>query len=1041
MAALIGRDHHVAQLRAQLDRAVHSHGGLVLVTGEPGIGKTTLVTSAMADARDAGALVLTGSCWDSGAAPGYWPWLQVLRALRRQLPADDWADVAAAGGESLALLLGEAGEGRAVEDFQLYDAVAGALATVAARTPVLVVLEDLHWADPASVRLLEFVVRHTWFDHLLVVGTYRDVEVEAVDHPLGPLLVPLQANATTLTLTGLDPAEVGALISRTTGAEPDAAQVAEVHRRTGGNPFFVEQTARLWHGGTTDAAVPPGVRDAVRRRVAQLPSAVTRLLTDAAVLGGRFHRQVLAAVNGQPVAQVDRWLGQANAVRLVTTVGEGSFEFAHDLVRESLYESLTAEQTRERHAAVVRAADRAPALADRIFPADLARHARLAGADVPASRALALYEAAGRDARHRAAFEEAVGHYRWAVDVAETLDDPARRVRVGIDYANVLEHVDERATAWAEFERCAEIALGLSDAEPLARLALNVYSYGERSERPERSRLQERLVRETYRRYFGDPGERPLDGLARELTMYLIAHARSDGDDETLGFTLWTLHNLLWGNGAAAERLRITEELVEVARRTADAEMEQFATSLGWVAALELGDPSFLDRLARFVALVERNPQPMTVAGAVVDRMIIAAFQGRFAESDALYAELVAMSYPHADSIGFGYMLHQARWSRLVLQGCHDELGDVRAAARAVRHPFPALLAGITAAARGDAAAARRCVDELAAGPALPASFRPMWLRLRAQAAVVAGEAAECARVRELLAPVAGQWLVSMYGFDIAGMAALWLGQLDVVLGRWDDAVTELTTARRSARDLGAGPWEVDATLALATALDGRGDAAEAAALRADALAEAARLDLRDRAQLSTVEESDSFVGAEFRFTGEVWSLSMAGHTVHLPDAKGLRDLHTLLSAPNVPIPAVRLLDPAGGAEVVAARQLGGDDVLDDEAKVAYRARLTRLDDEIDLATARGADARAADLDRERAALLTQLRTATGLGGRARRLGDEAERARKAVTARIRDTLRKLTPRHPHLAAHLRDTITTGAHCAYHPKTPTPWRL
>jgi AAA ATPase-like protein len=1031
-ASLIGRDHHVAQLRAQLDRAVHSHGGLVLVTGEPGIGKTTLVTDAMAYAREAGALVLTGTCWDSGAAPGYWPWLQVLRALRRQLSADDWAEVAAAGGEPLALLLGESGDGRIADDFQLYDAVAGVLASTAATTPVLVVLDDLHWADPASVRLLEFVARHTWFEHLLVVGTYRDVEVEAVDHPLAPLLIPLQAGATTLTLTGLSPAEVGALISRTTGAEPDAARVADVHRRTGGNPFFVEQTARLWHDG---AAVPPGVRDAVRRRVEQLPAAVTRLLTDAAVLGAEFHRQVLAAVVEQPVAQVDRWLGQANAVRLVTAVGDGRFRFAHDLVRESLYESLTDERARERHAAVVLAHARTPALADRIFPADLARHARLAGADVPADRALDLYEAAGRDARRHAAFEEAAGHYKRAVDVADTLDDPVRRVRVGIDYGNVLDHSDQRAAAWTEFERCAEIALELADAEPLARLALNVYSYAERTER---ARLPERLVRAAYRRYFGDPGERPLDGLARELTTHLIAHARTDGDDETLGFTLWALHDLLWGTGTAAERLRITEELVEVAQRSDDAEMEQFAVSLGWVAALELGDPGFLDRLARFVALVERNPQPMTVPGAVIDRMIIAAFQGRFADADAAYAELAEISHPHSDSIGFGYMLHHARWARMLLQGKYAELGDVRAAASAVQHPFPALLAGITAAERGDPALALRCVEELSVGEPMPASFRPMWLRLRAQAAEATADRAECARVRELLVPVSGQWLVSAYGFDIAGMAGYWLGRLDIVLGRWDDAVAELTAARDSADVLGARPWAVDAALALATALDGRGDP-EAATVRAAASAEAERLGLHRRT--STVDSPDPVGKPEFRFTGEVWSLSMDGHTVHLPDAKGLRDLHTLLSAPNVAIPAVRLLDPAGGAEVVAARGLGGDDVLDDEAKAAYRRRLTQLDEQIDLATSRGEDTRAASLDEERAALLAELRAATGLGGRTRRLGDEAERARKAVTARIRDTLRKLAPRHPTLATHLNATITTGTHCTYHPPHPTPWHL
>ncbi|MGK5533196.1 ATPase, partial [Streptomyces sp. URMC 129] len=165
----------------------------------------------------------------------------------------------------------------------------------------------------------------------------------------------------------------------------------------------------------------------------------------------------------------------------------------------------------------------------------------------------------------------------------------------------------------------------------------------------------------------------------------------------------------------------------------------------------------------------------------------------------------------------------------------------------------------------------------------------------------------------------------------------------------------------------------------------------------------------------------------EFRFDGTVWTLGYAGRTVHMPDAKGLRDLHLLLGNAGADIPAVRLLSPEG------VQRLGGDPVLDDEAKSRYRKHLEMLDAEIDRAAETGDDERAAELDRERAALLDELRAAAGLGGRGRRLGDEAERARKTVTARIRDTLRRLDRRHPELAAHLRATVTTGAMCAYRP--------
>jgi hypothetical protein len=172
-----------------------------------------------------------------------------------------------------------------------------------------------------------------------------------------------------------------------------------------------------------------------------------------------------------------------------------------------------------------------------------------------------------------------------------------------------------------------------------------------------------------------------------------------------------------------------------------------------------------------------------------------------------------------------------------------------------------------------------------------------------------------------------------------------------------------------------------------------------------------------------------------------VWNLGYAGRTVHFPDAKGMHDLHALLARPGVAVAAADLLNPAGGDVVRAAKSMGGDPVLDDEAKARYKSRLTQLDDEIDRATLRGDAARAAKLDHERDALLTELRAAAGLAGRTRRLGDEAERARKTVTARIRDTLRKLDDQHPELATHLRQSVSTGATCVYQPGSPVRWTL
>jgi hypothetical protein len=1023
-AGLIGRDHPAGVLHAEISRATESHGGLVLVTGEAGIGKTTLVTDAMEVARQRGALVLSGSCWDSSAAPGFWPWVQVVRGMRRQATAAEWAAAEEAAGGQLAVLLGESG---AADGFGMYDAVTSALVAVSQRRPVLVVVDDLHWADPSSVRLLEFVAQHTWFERLLLVGTYRDVEVEATEHPLAQLMLPLLAKATTVTLTGLDRDEVGALMTRTVGAELGADLVTEVHLRTGGNPFFVEQTVRLWHSGGSVTDVAPGVSDAVRRRLSLLPEAVSRLLGSAAVLGREFHRQVLAAAAHAPVAQVDRQLGQAVTARLVVTLGDGRFAFAHDLVRETLYRELDEAAAGEQHAAVVRALDRSPALAERIFPADLARHAYLGRASLAPGQVVDLLVSAGKDANGRFALEESANHYRRAVELLDPTDP--RRARIKLDLGVQLHHFGERDEAWRVFDEVAGIALSGDDLDVLTRTALTLYGL----EGVDKRKLKDDLLRAAYQRLV--PGSEPPDGsldhLAQEVIMRLVAIARNDEDDDVLGFSLWTKHDQLWGLGHTVERLALTEELASIARRTGEYEMEQYAVSLIWVATLELGDPSYHDRFREFLAVVAEHPDTAVASAACVDESIIATLQGRF--EDAVSYLDGFRQLPHNEH--FGYMDHHLRWAIALARGDYDALGDVRARSVAVKYPFPALLEGITAASRGDSATARGCLAELdALREPMSRAYLPLLTRLRVQVAMATGDAASCAALHDELVPHAGTWLMSLYGCDFSGPVTLWLGRLAMTRGDAAAAVPYFESARDEADRVGARPWSVEAKAGLASALAALGRPAED--LRASVAREAAALGMRHLG--SNVE---ALPRNEFRFTGDTWSLSVAGETVHMPDSKGLRDLHVLLRSPGKEIPATRLLNPAGGETVTAAASLGGDALLDDEARARYRARLSTLDELIEQAAALGDDRRAAEYDREREALLTELRTATGLGGRTRRLGDEAERARKTVTARIRDTLRKLDTSHPRLAEHLRGAVATGSTCSYRPTEELTWQL
>ncbi|MGW3437794.1 ATP-binding protein [Streptomyces bacillaris] len=1242
--ALFGRDHPAGILRSEIVRATESHGGLVLVTGEAGIGKTTLVTDAAHEARRRGALVVGGSCWDSGGTPGYWPWVQVLRGLRRSATAAEWAAAQEASDGRLGVLLGDpSGDGRAegwgggagvavdaaavgasgavgaadgegsgagtagvsatgagtadagttgmgsaggsgsvgvsgsagvpgsaggtpdgVEAFGLYDAVTTALVTISQSRPLTVVLDDLHSADPASLRLLEFAAQHTWFERLLLIGTYRDVEVEAHGHPLQQLILPLVSRASaTLTLTGLGRDEVGALMAVTTGREPAPHLVDEVHRRTGGNPFFVEQTARLWHSGSPVSTIPPGVREAVRQRLSLLPGEVVSLLTSAALLGREFRRQVLAVVHGSPVPRVERLLESAVIARVVVPRPSGSYAFAHDLLRETLYASLGGPEARRRHASAVRALDAHGGLDDAVRPGDLARHAHLAGGELERDRRIDLLLAAARDASGRLADEEATGHYRRALAVAsdeegaegeaggegeapetggetETGSGPGarggaageaapagtpgrgadglpahdrRRVAlICLDLGEHLRHTGEPAEGERLLDRAVALARDLDDPELVARVAITLYRQGAFGGS---EAFMVAFLSEAHRKVTGKDGQDGLsaDRLAQELAIHIMALARDGSDDEALAFSLWARHDSVWGLGSAMERLGLTDEMAVVGRRTQNLDMELHAASMRWVTLLELGDPAFIDQFRTFVRAAERSELPRFAVSIAIDSSLIASLQGRFGEAaEALRDEVLGPEDEEHEA--FGFMRSHLHWSRYLLQGRFAEAEKVLAALPRVRYPYPRLLEALTAVEQGDAAPALRLIAEQSDRPApYPRVFMPLWLRLLARTAAATGDRHLIARAEDELTPCTGQWVVSLYGCDISGPADLWLGMLAAARHDRDAAVAALTEATASADRLGARPWAVRSRLDLSRSLLARaepGDTGRARAILTEAEREAAELGLHhlaseaasirtaswptarrpaaaplelsfpadasgaatpttpafpapDAAHPATASqpgsgsdfESDSGSGsgsgsgeaqasapaAEFRRDGPVWQLRWDGRTVHMPDAKGLRDLHSLLGLPGADVPAVQLLAPEGGSAVVAAGRLGGDPVLDEEAKRRYKEHLDRLDAEIDRAAARDDTRQMAAYDRERQALLDQLRTAAGLGGRSRRLGDQTERARKTVTARIRDTLRKLDSLHPGLAAHLRESVTTGTTCAYRPGRTPDWRL
>ncbi len=1039
MTALFGRDRQAAILDTAVTRTLDSHGGLVFVTGEAGIGKTVLVAEAAAAAERRGALVATGTCWDREGAPSYWPWIQVLRGLRRTMTPEAWADAVDTADGEIAALLGEGGT-PAGDGFGLHDAVTTLLVTAARRRPLVVVLDDLHWADPPSVRLLEFVTRHAWFEQLLVIGVYRDMEVESGGHPLGPLMLPLLPKATPVTLTELGPGDVHALLARTAGREPSRGLVAEVHRRTGGNPFFVEQMARLWQSTNSVDAVAPGVRDAVERRLGLLPCEVVELLAAAAVLGPEFDRDVLAEMTGRPRREVDGLLGGAVSARLVVVRSEqGRLAFVHDLVRETLYENLAVADARRWHAAAVRAFEALPASAARAAPGETAHHAYLGASEVDPSVAVALLRAAAEDAWGRLASGEASVHLARALRLISR-DDAREWAAVALDLGSAQHHVGEEAAALRTFQDVAAVARDCGDHLLLVRAALRLRTSVWLAHPPEVVRLATDLVNEAHAALFDGAGSGSDVERERELTARAVELARAAGDDVALVEGLMARHDTIWSLGTAVERLAIAEELGAAAQRVSDHAVVQLATLLRAVTLLELGDPA---------GRIEPEPGADSSSTALWTRTAFATLAGRFEEAEACLAEAEEIERDNradADAHGDLAMLRfQQRWTLALARGRFDVADELVRSAEGRDHPCPELLLAVGAVERGDVAEAERLAGRVG-GASEPVSrwYEPLWLRLRAHLAASGGDREARASVRAELVPLAGQWL-TMFGSSIDGPVVFWTALLDAADGDLDAAVEGFTAAEGAADRLDAGPWSVRARRHLAEVLVARGrpgDAERAAALGeavvrdAESLGVAHLLAVRDEAgQPAGVGPS----GDTFRFDGQVWWLTYEGVTVHMPDAKGLRDLHVLLGRPGTDVPAADLLFVADDGPGRSARRLGSDPMLDERAKSAYRKRLTQLDERIDAALGRGADERAAELDREREALLAEIRRATGLHGRSRRLGDAAERTRKAVTERIRNSLRRLDERHPALAEHLRQSVSTGSTCRYDPPEPIRW--
>jgi len=1093
-----GRDVPLAELSAAVDAALAGRGGAVLLAGEAGIGKTAAAEHAADLARGRGARVLWAACWQGAGVPGYWPWVQVVRGLlalgggraaRLALDAPSLARLVPElagpprpGTPPAPGAVADPAPGAVVPDqgppaaapaarFQLFDELAGALLAEARAAPLVVVLDDLHWADPPSLELLDFLTRRLHGARLLVVGTWRDAEVGPGD-PLAPLLAGLAGRAAVLPLAPLDDHGVGRVMAGILGRDPPPELAAAVRRRTGGNPFFVQQVTRLLAaragerggvGGAAAAGIPPGVGAAIEQRLERLDAPLRELVRAAAVAGPEVSPALLARVTGRPAAEVADLLAGAVRARVLSGPAEppGPYRFAHDLFRETVDAGLDGATRARLHLAVARALEAERAAGGEVSPPRLAHHfaqAVAAGGAGQAQRYLAL---AARDAGRRQAHEEAARHWRRSLELLEAAGTAAPpRGEVLIELGEALRRAGDLAAARQAHLRALELARRDGDAGRLARAALGLHAVGSASW-PPRDELVE-VLEEAAAALSGRRtalAARVLAALARELAWNgrdverarplarrAVAAARHAGDQATLAACLLAQHNVVWGPGSARERLALAAEILA---RAGDREAAVEARLLRVADLLELADPAVHAELAAFLRAAEALRQPRARYTALSRRAMLALLQGRLDDAERLIGEAAAlgaeMGEPDAPNV-----CSEQLWALRAAQGRLSELREQLLAAfpqDTVQGRWYLVMSLLEEGDREGAEAAARSFGALDEG-AVPRDRS--WTDGLTRAAEVAAELRErrmCERLHRLLLPHATDAATVGAAVCFRGAVAFYLGLLAAALDRHGDARDHFEQALAVHERLGAHPWALRTRYELACLPADTGGAEAAAADRAlaDVAAAAGRLGMaalaqraaerRRRAGQATVAE-----GAFLR-DGRDWALAWGGTTARMPDAKGLHDIAALLRAPGRPVHAADLLAASGERDGRAAAQLGADEVLDRRALRELRARLADLDEEAAEAERWHDAGRAARAGQERDALLAELRAAVGLGGRPRRLGDPSERARKAVTARIRHVLGRIDAVHPALAGHLRASLQTGTFCTYAPASPVRWRL
>lgn len=848
---IVGRDQETARIRQIVDRAVHGQGAVVLVAGEAGIGKTTLVGEAVRYAQSVGALVALGRTYAREGAPPFWPWVEIVRQLECHAPVKALVAAYRDRRDEVALLLAARGwrpadsEGvhaldSGAERFRLFDSVTRLLVDIAEHSPVFVALEDLDWADHSSQCLLEFLAPRISSARIVLLVTYRDTAVTPGAFADVELSVAREPSTERIRLAGLSRDAGGALV-RALGGGLDDRWIDAIYERSEGNPFFIKELTRHvagtretsgTHAGARAAAMagaaamPSTVRHVIGRRLEHLDDGLHRVLTTAAVLGREFAIGLLSRVTGDAESRLTDLLGEAVQNQVIEPLPDRTqaYRFSHALIRETLLAAVGPTERARIHAAVAAALETHYGTAAPRHAAELAHHYLNALPTVSGEKAVTYAILAGEDAVVRCAYDEAAEQFERALALLEEsgADPDERRCELLLATAEARYRAGAREDVLEVFRRAADLARRSGNVVALARAALGLsgtdLAFGSQADAA-RLILEEALdrlgpgdsvikVRVLSRLASLPPLHRDSALPGRERGEAAIGTARRLGDRAALLHALVGQHTALAGPQDLARRIECAQEIVELATELANPEMRLEGYYASIIDLLEQGDPLGLARAMRaHEELADQVRQRLHLWRAARIRAMSALYRGDLDTAERLAGAALAAGGDIATVdpfLNYVVQIFRIRWDQ-------DRLGELEPALQAVTTQQPTLLAGpcglcLLHCLTGDLARGARELGVLARREFRDLSPGPDWTTAIAalvEACAVIGDAQAAATLYEILLPYE-PYNVAVGATCYHGAGAYFLGLLAATMARWPAAHEHFVRALDMHQRMGA---------------------------------------------------------------------------------------------------------------------------------------------------------------------------------------------------------------------------------------------